>query len=82
MFVCLCHGITCRTVNAAMANGASTSKRIVAVCGAGSECGRCKSTLRRMLAARTASLVPAWPRGKLSVDIPCDHLDDIDEMIV
>jgi bacterioferritin-associated ferredoxin len=51
MFVCLCTGVTSHVVDEVVANGASTSKEIAAACGAGSECGRCRRTLRAILAA-------------------------------
>ena len=58
MYVCLCVGATTQTVSDAVAQGASTSKEIAALCGAGGDCGRCRRTLRAMLAA-SAELEPA-----------------------
>ncbi|EUA39021.1 BFD-like [2Fe-2S] binding domain protein [Mycobacterium avium subsp. avium 2285 (R)] len=34
-----------------VARGATTSKEIAAACGAGGDCGRCRRTLRAILAA-------------------------------
>jgi bacterioferritin-associated ferredoxin len=51
MYVCLCLGVTSDTVNRAVAAGASTSKRVADVCGAGSQCGRCKRTIRAIIAS-------------------------------
>jgi bacterioferritin-associated ferredoxin len=51
MFVCLCTGVTSHVVDEVVTNGASTSKEIAAACGAGAECGRCRRTLRAILAA-------------------------------
>jgi bacterioferritin-associated ferredoxin len=51
MYVCLCVGATTQTVSDAVAQGASTSKEIAALCGAGGDCGRCRRTLRAILAA-------------------------------
>ncbi|WP_163756846.1 (2Fe-2S)-binding protein [Mycobacterium botniense] len=51
MFVCLCVGVTSQTVAEAVAAGASTSKQVAAICGAGSECGRCRRTVRAIIAA-------------------------------
>jgi bacterioferritin-associated ferredoxin len=51
MYVCLCVGVTSHTVDECVARGASTSKEIAAMCGAGGDCGRCRRTLRAMLAA-------------------------------
>lgn len=53
MYVCLCNGVTNHTVCEAVARGASTSKEIAAACGAGGDCGRCRRTLRAILAAST-----------------------------
>lgn len=51
MYVCLCVGATSQTVCEAVARGASTSKEIAAACGAGTDCGRCRHTLRAIIAA-------------------------------
>ncbi|MBS1694958.1 MAG: (2Fe-2S)-binding protein [Actinobacteria bacterium] len=51
MFVCLCTGATSQTVNDVVAAGASTSREIVEACGAGGDCGRCRRTLRAIIAA-------------------------------
>ncbi len=53
MYVCLCVGATNQTVSEAVARGASTSKEVAAVCGAGADCGRCRRTLRAIIAAST-----------------------------
>ncbi|OBI74780.1 bacterioferritin-associated ferredoxin [Mycobacterium sp. E740] len=51
MFVCLCMGITSHDVTECVANGARTSKQIAEACGAGGDCGRCRRTLRALIAA-------------------------------
>lgn len=51
MFVCLCTGTTTHVVNEVVASGARTSKQITEACGAGGDCGRCRRTLRALLAA-------------------------------
>jgi bacterioferritin-associated ferredoxin len=55
MYVCLCHAVTSRTVQDVIAAGASTSKEVAQVCGAGAECGRCRSTVRALLAVSDAT---------------------------
>jgi bacterioferritin-associated ferredoxin len=55
MYVCLCVGATTHTVSEVVAQGASTSKEIAAACGAGGDCGRCRRTLRAILAAAAKS---------------------------
>lgn len=51
MYVCLCVGATNHTVCEAVAQGASTSKEVAEACGAGGDCGRCRRTLRAIIAA-------------------------------
>jgi bacterioferritin-associated ferredoxin len=51
MFVCLCTGVTSQVVTDLVAGGASTSRQIADACGAGSDCGRCKRTVRSIIAA-------------------------------
>jgi bacterioferritin-associated ferredoxin len=51
MFVCLCTGTTSHVVHDVVAGGAKTSKQIAEACGAGSECGRCRRTLRAIIEA-------------------------------
>jgi bacterioferritin-associated ferredoxin len=49
MYVCLCLGITTETVRDAVDDGASTSRQVAAACGAGSQCGRCRRTVRAII---------------------------------
>lgn len=51
MFVCLCRGVTSHVVDEVVANGARTSKQIAEACGAGGDCGRCRRTLRSIIAS-------------------------------
>jgi len=51
MYVCLCLGVTNETIGQAVAAGAKTSKQVADACGAGSECGRCRRTVRAIIAA-------------------------------
>lgn len=55
MFVCLCTGVTSHTVDECVAKGASTSKEVAAACGAGSDCGRCRRTVRSIIEAHFAN---------------------------
>jgi bacterioferritin-associated ferredoxin len=61
MYVCLCAGVTNQTVAEAVAAGASTSQRVADACGAGSECGRCRRTVRALIEARQASAAAKTP---------------------
>ena len=54
MFVCLCTGATSHEVADAVANGACTSKQVALACGAGTDCGRCRHTVRAIIAAECA----------------------------
>jgi bacterioferritin-associated ferredoxin len=62
MYVCLCNGVTNQTVADAVAAGASTSKQVAAACGAGSECGRCRRTIRAIIEAQRAAAATARDR--------------------
>ncbi len=54
MFVCLCTGATSQVVNEIVASGATTSKEVAEACGAGADCGRCRRTIRAIIAAHEA----------------------------
>jgi bacterioferritin-associated ferredoxin len=49
MFVCSCKAVTDRTVDAAIASGATCIEEIAERCGAGSRCGGCSPELERLL---------------------------------
>jgi bacterioferritin-associated ferredoxin len=51
VFVCLCTGATSQCVAAAVAQGACTSKQVAQACGAGTDCGRCRHTVRTIIAS-------------------------------
>jgi len=55
MYVCLCRGITNEAVAGTVAAGATTCKQVAAACGAGSECGRCRRTIRSIIDAAQPS---------------------------
>ena len=63
MFVCLCIGVTSHVVSEAVANGASTSKEVADACGAGSDCGRCRRSVRAIIAANQVNGSPSRARG-------------------
>jgi bacterioferritin-associated ferredoxin len=66
MYVCLCLGITAEAVRDAIDDGASTSRQVAKACGAGSQCGRCRRTVRAIIESQTdAETVPKhhfWQR--------------------
>lgn len=51
MFVCLCTGVTSQQVADAVAAGATTTKQVGEATGAGTVCGRCRNTVRALIAA-------------------------------
>jgi bacterioferritin-associated ferredoxin len=55
MYVCLCLGVTNATVSDTVARGARTTAEVAEACGAGSECGRCRRTVRALLQSSTAT---------------------------
>lgn len=55
MYVCLCAGATNQMVSDAVAAGASTSREVAAICGAGGDCGRCRCTVRGIIEATLAA---------------------------
>jgi bacterioferritin-associated ferredoxin len=63
MYVCLCAGVTNQAVAQAVAAGAATSKQVADACGAGSECGRCRRTVRAIIEARQSSAEATTPPG-------------------
>jgi bacterioferritin-associated ferredoxin len=68
MYVCLCLGITTETVRDAIEGGASTSRQVASACGAGSQCGRCRRTVRAIIDAHADGAVQKhglWSRVKL-----------------
>ena len=67
MYVCLCHGVTGAEVCDAVARGAQTSKHVAMACGAGSDCGRCKRTIRAIIAEETGRPEAA---GRTGLGIP------------
>ncbi len=65
MYVCLCVGATNQMVCDAVAAGASTSKEVAAMCGAGTDCGRCRCTVRGIIKTALATTAPSGPRSSL-----------------
>jgi bacterioferritin-associated ferredoxin len=49
MYVCLCKGISERTVRACIRSGATTIREVGAACGAGTDCGSCRGMIREMI---------------------------------
>ncbi|MFZ6183289.1 (2Fe-2S)-binding protein [Nannocystis pusilla] len=49
MIVCLCKGVSCRTILAEARRGACTLKQIRQTCQAGTGCGACVQQIRQLL---------------------------------
>lgn len=64
MFVCLCNGVTSQVVAEAVEAGATTTRQVASVCGAGAECGRCRRTVRAIIKA-TGPAEPKCDKGFL-----------------
>ncbi|MBU3751380.1 MAG: (2Fe-2S)-binding protein [Mycobacterium sp.] len=54
MYVCLCSGATRDAVAHAVANGASTCRKVADACGAGLDCGRCLRNLKAIIESESA----------------------------
>jgi bacterioferritin-associated ferredoxin len=50
MYVCLCEGVTDRTIRKAIRRGATTLDELGRSCGAGTGCGGCWETLQELIA--------------------------------
>jgi bacterioferritin-associated ferredoxin len=71
MYACLCRAVSERKVRAAVAGGASTVAQVRAACGAGTGCGGCLPSLRRLL--REALPYDTRPYDARPCDVlPCD----------
>jgi bacterioferritin-associated ferredoxin len=51
VYVCICRAITTETVLELAAQGARRTREVAAACGAGTVCGKCRPTIRRLLLA-------------------------------
>jgi bacterioferritin-associated ferredoxin len=49
MVVCLCQGVSDRTVRACIDAGAHTRQQVTQACGAGDGCGGCHRTIKTMI---------------------------------
>jgi bacterioferritin-associated ferredoxin len=49
MVVCLCQGISDKTVRASIAEGARTRQQVTEACGAGDGCGTCHRTIKTLI---------------------------------
>ena len=52
MYVCLCHAVSDKEVNAAIDAGADTLQAVIQACCAGGDCGGCHGMIEEMIEAR------------------------------
>ncbi len=53
MIVCLCKGVSCRTIDAEVRRGNRTVGGIARACQAGTSCGMCVGQIRDLIRLRT-----------------------------
>ena len=59
--MCLCQGVSERTVARAIDHGADTVDAVGLACGAGTDCGSCQPAIDEMIVTRTeVQPRPAW----------------------
>jgi bacterioferritin-associated ferredoxin len=49
MIVCLCRGLSEDAIRTTIQDGADTPRKVVIACGAGADCGACRSFVRALL---------------------------------
>lgn len=52
MYVCICRAVTLSRLRAAVASGAASLDAVEAACGAGGDCGTCRSEIAEVLRER------------------------------
>ena len=52
MIVCLCEGISDRTIRKEAQNGAKNCREVQQRCGAGGSCGMCRPSIRKLIKAQ------------------------------
>lgn len=77
MIVCVCHGVRCSEIRAAVRAGADTVEAIGLACDAGTDCGSCRCVVQDLLdeeletLAAGASNTGGRARGR--VHLPMDR---------
>ncbi len=61
MLVCLCHGISDRTIQQLVEHGCGSVMELSRRCGAGSDCGACAPDLARALRRRRVNQLARRP---------------------
>ena len=68
MVVCLCQGVSERRVREAIADGATTRKKVTRACGAGAGCGACHESIREIIGEHRACASATQAEEAASVD--------------
>jgi bacterioferritin-associated ferredoxin len=55
MYVCICLAVTAAEIERVIESGAGSTKKVGTRCGAGTSCGKCKTSIRRIIAAKHES---------------------------
>ena len=61
MYVCICHGVTDRQIEAAIDDGATTMRMITAELNVGNQCGNCCSCAKKLLNNKLIKIAEAQP---------------------
>jgi bacterioferritin-associated ferredoxin len=62
MYVCLCRAVSDTTIAVAIHEGAGTTEEVGIRCGAGTDCGKCRTTIEFMILREREMLV--GPSGR------------------
>ena len=49
MIVCVCHGVSDRTIDSAIEDGCKSVRQVTRRCQAGGDCGACRESIREMI---------------------------------
>jgi bacterioferritin-associated ferredoxin len=77
MYVCVCHVVTDKEINAAIDRGAHTLEAVIDACCAGGDCGGCHGAIEDMIEARAEAAGPS--RRHLPVSRPRPPLAEPDQ---
>jgi bacterioferritin-associated ferredoxin len=72
MYVCICKGVTLKTIREVVAQGASTVDEVERRCGAGGDCGSCRDAIAEIIidVKATPAARPCCGRGCRDRDLP------------
>ena len=71
MIVCVCNGVSDRTIEANIKSSAfSTVRSVAKACGAGTDCGACVNTIRQFVLQHQAAPTAAPSRSHPAADRP------------